>query len=120
MCSNDKAGVRSRPRTHRSESPSGYSSAGCSSAEPASASPVLTLYISCRTCRNPAADNNAVSYLRCLSHRVQSNTYSLRRKAAEPAALGKLFLNSNSRFSLLHLSDHDGLWINIVVVLRVD
>jgi hypothetical protein len=31
------------PRVHRSESPTGYSSAGCSPAEPASASPVADI-----------------------------------------------------------------------------
>src|SRR5436189_4978260 len=34
---------------HRSESPTGYSSAGCSPAEPASASPVLTILAQSRS-----------------------------------------------------------------------
>jgi hypothetical protein len=33
---------------HRSESPTGYSSAGCSPAEPASASPVIDSVAQCR------------------------------------------------------------------------
>ena len=49
------AGPSDRLPIHRSESPTGYSSAGCSPAEPASASLDADLYVFTSSCRNPAA-----------------------------------------------------------------
>jgi hypothetical protein len=86
---------------HRSESPTGYSSAGCSPAEPASASPVLTIVAQSRS--GEAIKCSAQSH--CAVHALASRLVMAPCRARRPRRQLECHLYFARRVTFLSCAD---------------
>src|ERR1700730_7459434 len=97
-----------RRRLHHPEFPAGYSSAGCSPAEPASASPALVIYIH-RPLRHIEHAGN-LSPFSCLTHGAQSTVNMAPRPpgfaAAQPGLRLHVLVYSGLMFAALMIGHH--------------